>query len=117
MEEKRRLERFGLKIPASLEVVPSAGQGEMLNLLTSNICSGGAFFDTSLALPEGTEVKIDLVLPLHRLPTISTEYDRARIELTGKVVRSDNEGMAVTFDPEYVIRPWSELGEGSEHNS
>ena len=114
MEERRRLERFGLRIPASLEVVHSPEEREMLNLLTTNICSGGAFFHTSLALPEGTEVKIDLILPLDRLRTLTMEYHRAHIELRGKVLRSGITGMAVTFDPEYVIHPWAGPAEGSE---
>ena len=117
MDERRRLERFGLRIPASLEVVHSPEEREMLNLLTTNICSGGAFFATSLALPEGTDVKIDLILPLDKLRSLAMEYHRARIELTGKVLRSGSTGMAVTFDPEYVIRPWAGPGGGSEHIS
>jgi len=117
MEERRQLERFGLKIPASIVVRGTARKREKLNLLTSNICSGGAFFDTSLALPEGTEVKIDLILPLDRLRTLAVEHPRARIELTGKVLRSGIAGMAVTFDPEYVIQPWAAPGDRSEHNN
>ena len=117
MEEKRRLERFGLRIPASIEAVYSHREKESLNLLTSNVCSGGAYFDTSVTLPEGTEVKIDLILPLDRLKSLMEEHKQARIKVTGKVLRSGATGMAVTFDEDYEILPCGGLGEGPEYKN
>ena len=117
MEERRRLERFGLRIPASIKAFHATQEREMLNLLTSNVCSGGAFFDTTVTLPEGTEVKIDLILPLDRLKTLIEEHKQARIKVTGKVLRSGATGMAVTFDDDYVIRPWGGAGDGPEYKN
>ena len=59
MENLRRLERFSLKLPAAIETVPDTEEHDkkVLNLLTANVCSGGAFFHTDKPLPEGTSVK------------------------------------------------------------
>ena len=117
MEEKRRLERFGLRIPASIEAVYSPREKESLNLLTSNVCSGGAYFDTSVTLPEGTEVKIDLILPLERLKSLIEENTQVRIKVRGKVLRSGTTGMAVTFDEDYEISPCEAPAGGPEYKN
>ena len=59
--------RFELEIPGTIELLTQGKERGILNLLTSNICSGGAYFHTTKPIPEGTQVKIDLVLPLDRL--------------------------------------------------
>jgi len=105
MKEQRKLERFDLNIPAKLELVTS-DQGEtLLNLLTTNICSGGAYFHTTQPLPQGTKVRIDLVLPLDKLKKLKHECRQAYLKVTGTVLRSESEGMAICFDEDYQIRP------------
>ncbi|UCH01060.1 MAG: hypothetical protein JSU78_03680 [Deltaproteobacteria bacterium] len=44
MKEKRRLERFDLEIPATSELLALEKEEKIPNLLTSNMCSGGAYF-------------------------------------------------------------------------
>ncbi len=103
MREKRNLERFELKVRARIEGEPGK---DTLDLLTSDICSGGAFFHTDQTLPEGTKVRIDLMLPLDHLKKLVAEgYDQAHIQLTGTVLRKESKGMAVCFNKEYSIRP------------
>ena len=105
MKEKRRLERFDLKIPAKIQSTTSDQEEKMLDLLTTNISSGGAFFHTTQPLREGSQVKIDLVLPLERLKQLKDDCKHAYIKVTGRVVRSESEGMAILFDKDYLIRP------------
>lgn len=105
MKEKRTLQRFDLEIPAKIESMTSDQEKRLLNLLTSNICSGGAFFHTTQPLPEGTQVKIDLVLPLDKLKQLKDDCKQAYIMVTGRVLRSESEGMAILFDKDYLIRP------------
>jgi len=105
MKEKRRLERFDLKIPAKIQSATSDQEKRLLSLLTTNISSGGAFFHTTQPLCEGTQVKIDLVLPLERLKQLKDDCKQAYIRVTGRVVRSESEGMAILFDKDYLIRP------------
>jgi len=103
MREKRRLERFDLHIPATIELLTSDQEKSLLNLLTSNICSGGAYFHTAQPLPEGTQVKIDLVLPLDKLRRLKDDCKQAYIKVTGTVLRSESEGMAICFDEDYQL--------------
>lgn len=103
MVERRRLERFDLVLPAAIEFLNFDHKQRMINLLTTNICSGGAYFYTNQPLPEGTQVKIDLVLPLDKLRKIKKEHKKAFIKVTGKVLRTESEGMAICFDKDYQI--------------
>lgn len=92
MKERRKLERFDLQLPAKIDVV--AGEKQISNLFTKNICAGGAFFETSNPLPNNTRVKIDLVAPT-----------RVQIIVAGSVCRLDPSGMAIQFDEEYKLLP------------
>ena len=103
MVEKRTLERFDLVLPAAIEFINEHREERMINLLTTNICSGGAYFYTNQPLPEGTQVKIDLVLPLDKLRKLKKEHKKAFIKVTGKVLRTESEGMAICFDKDYQI--------------
>ena len=105
--EKRKLARFELEIPAKIEVLAEGRKEEEegLSLLTSDISSGGAFFHTSQPLPEGTDVKIDLVLPLDRLKELKEDCDHVYIKITGTVLRSESDGMAIYFNDDYHFIP------------
>ncbi|MBW2622730.1 MAG: PilZ domain-containing protein [Deltaproteobacteria bacterium] len=105
MEETRGLQRYSLQLPATIEIVAEAEDRdkELINLLTSNVCSGGAYFHTEKPLPEGTNVKIDLVLSIDELKKIKGKH--ALIKVTGQVVRTESEGMAISFKNDYKIRP------------
>lgn len=105
VQEQRKFERFDLNITAKIETVISgqAKDKEILNLLTKDICSGGAFFHTAQPLPEGTEVKIDFVLDINKLKKLTES--RAYIKIKGTVLRSNSEGMAICFHKNYKITP------------
>jgi hypothetical protein len=104
--EKRTLERFDLKIPAKIEIGNSDHEEKIIDLMTKDICSGGAFFHTPQPLPIGTNVKIDLILPLERLKKLNNDCTQAYIKVTGTVLRSESSGMAIHFHEDYHIRPW-----------
>jgi hypothetical protein len=103
MKDKRRLERFDLKIPATIELLVSDREEGIVDLLTSNMSAGGAYFHTTKPLPEGTQVKIDLVLPLDRLKRLEDGCKQAYIKVTGRVLRSGSKGMAICFDEDYQL--------------
>jgi len=103
MTDKRRLERFDLELPATIELLTSDQEKSLVNLPTTNISSGGAYFHTPQPLPKGTQVKIDLVLPLDKLRKLKDEHKQAYIKVTGTVLRSGSEGMAIFFDEDYQI--------------
>ena len=103
MNERRRLERFDLKVPAAIEFVAPSQEKSPLKLLTTNVCSGGMYLDTVEPLPEGTHVRVELVLPLDRLKKLKNEHKRAYVRVTGRVLRSESQGMAIGFDGDYQI--------------
>ena len=103
MPEKRSLKRFDLVLPAAIELLHEDHKERTVNLVTTNVCSGGAYFHTTQPLPEGTQVKIDLVLPLDKLRKLKKEHKKAFIKVTGKVLRTESEGMAICFDKDYQI--------------
>ena len=101
--ERRNMERFDLELSALLSMVDESGNQRAFEAITSNICSGGAFFKTDNPLPVGTDVKINLILPLEKFKT--GQRNRSRIDGSGSVIRTDQQGMAVCFDKRYRIEP------------
>jgi hypothetical protein len=100
LNERRKLERFDLKVPAKIQAVDKdQGRGE-LNLITKDICAGGAFFNTTDPLPKETQVKIDLILDGKLRSLVGKQ---AHVKVTGMVLRSDSMGMAIGFDEDYKI--------------
>ena len=71
--------------------------------MTENICAGGAFLLTDKPLAVGTDVKMDLILPLNNLSKMGEQG--SRIDVSGAVVRTESQGMAVCFDKKYNIEP------------
>ena len=103
MGERRKHQRFKVKLPAKIEVVAGDPQGEtqVVRVESDNVGLGGAFFHTLSPLPEGTPVKVDLTLhfrdvmfPLKRQP---------HFKVQGRVLRSEPAGMAIRFEKRYTI--------------
>ena len=99
--EKRTLERFSLQLLASVSIFAEDRDQEAIDLLTRNISSGGAFFETAHRLSVGSRVKIEIILPLWEIKSI--EGDKALIKVTGSIIRTDEKGMAMCFDKGYQI--------------
>ena len=106
--EKRKMERFSLELPSSLSVVDARRNQEPIELLTENVCAGGAFLKTDTPLSVGTSVKMNLTLPFDNQKELGGK--QSRIDISGSVIRTDDEGMAVCFDKNYSIKPNSADG-------
>lgn len=103
-QQRRSLERFSVSAPAIIEVIDNADNDcEFVNLVTRDVCGGGAYFYTEEPLPEGTCVKIDLILLTD--PVKSVQDDQALVKLRGEVVRAEEDGMAICFTDTYNILP------------
>jgi hypothetical protein len=97
---KRKLERFNLTIPTCLSTVDNKKE-VTLELLTSNICSGGVYFKTGKTLPVGTKVKMDLVIIKNQEQGLQGK--NAHVKVAGDVIRRDTEGMAVCLHKRFRI--------------
>ena len=99
--ERRNLERFDLKIPARVQAMVLEQEHETQELLTTNVCSGGAFFQTPQPLPKGTEVKVDLTISLSKLKALKDEYQQAVISNAKAFAEAlKDAGLNVAGDPE-----------------
>lgn len=100
--DRRKLERFSLEIPAQTRI-GNNGKDQSYELVTKNICSGGAFLYSDHMIPVGTEVNIDLVIPISKLKNIETH--NVLIQVNGSVIRSEVDGIAICFQNNYKITP------------
>ncbi len=100
--ERRKMERFPLKLEACMSYADRI-EAQADEFFTKDICAGGAFIKTKKRLPVGTDVKIDLVLSLHKLKHLSAK--KSHITIRGEVIRTGETGMAVCFG-DYKIIPF-----------
>ena len=94
MNDRRRLQRYDLAIPAVIIDVPAVHECPEAALMTRDISASGAFFDTRQPLVPGTMLGLELQLP-------DRDYPGGRVQIHGTVVRSTPAGMAVSFDDDY----------------
>lgn len=101
--DRRKVERFFLECPTYLYVVDRNKNSKSLELVTSNICSEGAYFKTENPLSVETDVKLDIILPLNKFKNVKGKM--SHVEVSGSVIRTDQRGMAICFDKGYKIFP------------
>jgi hypothetical protein len=103
MEDRRRIERFQLRVPALVVMECQSGRDEVLDLTMRDVSSDGAFLLSSSLLPEGAMVKMEFTLAIGSLGVSVRRNGRARVKVTGKVIRADGNGAAVRFGNRYKI--------------
>ena len=101
--DKREMERFSLKLPALLSMTDESGNQRVFVVMIINICAGGSFFKIDKTLLLGTDVKMKVILPLDKLRKFGGK--KSRIHVSGWVIRTNDQGVAVCFDKEYHISP------------
>lgn len=112
-KDKRSLERFPLEIQARIKTLDSRKNDRGIDIKTSNISSGGAFFHTPEPLSEGSDVIIELILPIEKLikyiNNLGRDYRETLVELKGRVLRSEPEGMVIRFDKDFKLTPLKKI--------
>ncbi len=103
MEDRRKLERFELHVPALVVVESQSGREEVLDLTTKDVSSDGAYLLSSRLLPEGAMVKMEFQLALDSFRNSRRENGKARVRVTGRVIRVDGDGAAIRFGGKYKI--------------
>jgi hypothetical protein len=101
--EKRKMERFDLKFSALLSMMDESRNQRAFEVMIGDICSGGAFFKISAPLPVGTRVKMNLILSQDKF-NIGKRIE-THIDVSGSVIRTERQGIAVCFDKKYSITP------------
>jgi hypothetical protein len=108
MEERRKLERFRLRLPAKL--VFFNNNQEVLNLETRDISSGGAFLITDTSVREGTPITLEFFLPVEKFRQLFNEKRNVSLKIKGIVIRKEASGLAVHFEKKYEIGSLGECG-------
>ncbi len=108
MNEKRKLERYELNAPTIVTIERGEKAGERLRLNTRDISADGAFLITPVSLIPGTGVRLEILLTVDRLHELVGDSDQITVNVVGTVIRSEMEGMAVSFHDAYEIRTYSQ---------
>ena len=103
MNDRRKLERFELHVPAKVEVTGESGKREILQLETLDISADGAFFISEKSITEGAHIKLEMVLSMEKLQQLIGQRKQIGLKINGTVIRSDSQGIAVHFDKKYQI--------------
>lgn len=85
MRNKRQFTR----VDASVKVETKIGDAILAKGVTRNISANGVFIETENTLPEGSEIKVALYL--------ADDTPGNSIDITGSVIRSQRDGMAIQF--------------------
>ena len=103
MIEKRKVERFDLELEAFVSIPGEADRTDRRNLVTRDVSMSGVYLVTDAPLPVGSKVNVDMILTLGGRKKQNAQ--QAWIKASGKVLRTDNQGMAVSFDDQSRILP------------
>jgi hypothetical protein len=103
--EKRKVERFDLQLEALISLPGEAPHADTGSLFTRDISMNGVFLITETPLPVGAKINVDMILTLGGGK--KQDSQQAWIKASGKVLRTDNQGMAVGFDDKSRILPLS----------
>ena len=103
MIEKRKVQRFDLELEAFVSMPGETGQTDLGNMVTRDVSMSGVYLLTDAPLPIGSKVNVDMILTLGGRKKQNAQ--QAWIKASGKVLRTDNQGMAVGFDDQSRILP------------
>ena len=101
MDERRKSERFELKLPVKLLTKDL----NLTGLRTADISSLGAFVLTNEPFHAGSSVDISVYLPSMQKETVET---RCMLKAKGTVIRAEINGIAVEFDRTCKISPFTD---------
>ena len=104
MDERRKLERFNLHVSAKVAAEGPESKEEVLELETRDISADGAFFISHEPIAKGARVDLEMVLSMDKLQEVIGKKGKVELKIKGSVVRSDADGIAVSFDKKYYIR-------------
>jgi hypothetical protein len=93
-QDRRGIGRFNMKLRSLIREFQE--REKTLEVYTRDISSDGAFFLTDSPLPVDTDLSMTLFLPAG--PTT-----KGKISIDGKVIRAEQSGMAVRFNPNYSL--------------
>ncbi len=102
--ERRGIKRFGLQIPTIVISADPARQTEKLCLLSRDLSGFGGFFTGHKDLLLDSLVDLRIILDFNN--SCGSQANRySVIEVEGRVLRKEREGVAIRFDGKFRISP------------
>jgi hypothetical protein len=99
--EQRAMKRFDVKLPVRIDLYEEEAETSPILLWTTNVSADGAYLQTDAPLQLGSKVRGHLILPF-----VTEKNDfRNAVEVTGSVIRVEDNGMAISFGRDYQLRP------------
>ena len=93
--DRRVVTRYNLQVPVHVETMPDCGDVQSFEWKTRDVSSSGAFLITDgQSLENGSMIKVNLFLN-------SFSGTGSWVEMNGRVVRIESEGIGVSFDGQY----------------
>lgn len=98
-KERRNLDRLELEVPALIQASGGDHTDHRI-LLTKDISSNGAFFQTTAAHSYDCRIDVKLLL---KVPSLDSDVKYVCLTTTGEVLRRDSTGLAVRFGDDYQL--------------
>lgn len=104
MEERRNYIRYDRNVPAKLLVLDFDSKQDEKNhfLMTKDLCAGGAFLETNQPFQEGSDVVVEIALPVENNVSFDSN-NHCFVKMKGSIVRTDATGIALSFNKEFQI--------------
>lgn len=113
--DKRNQERFSLNLQAKISYRHSDDQLPVIDTVTANISSGGAFLKTAHPFPMAAKVQVEFLLSFEdvkRLKFILSVDSLKKcigqnlwVTATAIVIRRQEDGVGIIFDTNYQFTP------------
>ena len=97
------MERFELTAPARLFFESENCMNPPINLATKDISSAGTYLLCTQPPVVGTRVSIVLLIAMDKQLRVVDEKAKAKIKVRGRVIRVDDDGIAIRFESKYRI--------------
>jgi hypothetical protein len=104
--DKRRLERFALRIPARLSVRGHRGADKSLEATTRDISAEGAYlYVCEHTLVAGATVEVEFALTFEGLRQLMEASEQVTARVQGTVLREEPDGVVVEFTQPFRFFP------------
>ena len=98
--DRRQIERLHLQVPALIQSSTGDSHESSRFLVTRDISSKGAYFQTSEPYPHEGLVHIKLIL---KVPSYNQQMKYTCLTTEGEVMRRDASGFAIRFANDYSL--------------
>ncbi|PKN36129.1 MAG: hypothetical protein CVU61_01130 [Deltaproteobacteria bacterium HGW-Deltaproteobacteria-19] len=103
MDEKRIFDRYDVNVPVKVKIKNRDGTSEIIQCEAINLAAGGILIERVIALPAGSEVKLEVEFQFEDLESQENPNGTLIMFVTGHVVRLGPETTAIHFDEDYEM--------------